>query len=379
MSVSVLDAPVIDNATSVVNPPAFPSFKPSTMNIRRVENSRIGSVDMNNLPFGRVFSDHMFIARCHKGEWETPEIVPYGKLEMSPANASLNYGQSVFEGMKAFRGKDGRPVLFRPEDNWERMNFSATRMCMPHIPEAIFMEGLKALITLDEAWIPTEAKGSLYIRPIYFASDEVIGVHSSDSYTFAIITSPSGPYYSKPVRVLVEETYVRAANGGTGDAKAAGNYAAGMLPDKLAKEQGYQSLMWLDARQRKYIEECGTMNVFFVVEDNTVLTPSLSGSILHGITRDSVIQLLEHHGYRVEERRIAIQEIADLYYGGLLTDAFGTGTAATIAHIAEINYGGNAIMLPPVEERVLSNWLARTLSDIRAGRAVDTFGWTLRL
>jgi branched-chain amino acid aminotransferase len=321
----------------------------------------------------------MLIAHCTDGQWSAPEIVPYGPLSISPANAALNYGQSIFEGMKAFRDAEKRPVLFRARDNWERMNASAHRMCMPPIPYDVFMDGLNALVRLDANWIPTEDKGSLYIRPIYFATDEVVGVHASHTYTFAIITSPSGPYYSNPVKIWVEEQYVRAVLGGMGDAKTAGNYAAGLLPDKLAKEKGYHSILWLDARQRKYIEECGTMNVFFVVEDNTVITPSLSGSILPGITRNSVLRLLNDNGYHVEERRVAIQEVADWYNGSVLSDAFGTGTAATIAHIAEINYGGRVMKLPSPEKRTLSNWLQQTLAGIRSGRVEDPYGWVTRV
>jgi len=374
MSVSVLDSSRVsaDIAASVAAGPA-------PIHIRKSRKSRLPDIDMNNIPFGRVFSDHMLVAHCHKGVWGAPEIMPYGKLEISPANATLNYGQAVFEGMKAFRNKDGRTVLFRIHDNWERMNYSASRMCMPPVPEEIFVEGVKALVKLDANWIPSEEKGSLYIRPIYFAADEVVGVHASESYTFAIITSPSGPYYSDPVKVWVEEHYVRAAVGGMGDAKTAGNYAAGLLPDKLAKAQGYHSIMWLDAREHKYIEECGTMNVFFVVENDTVITPSLSGSILHGITRDSVLRILHNRGYHVEERRIAIQEIADWYNGSMLTDAFGTGTAATIAHISEINYAGRTITLPPVESRTLSNMVKQELGDVRSGRMADPYGWVTLL
>jgi branched-chain amino acid aminotransferase len=333
---------------------------------------------MNNLPFGRVFGDHMLIARYSEGKWHTPEIMPYGPIPMAPSQSSLNYGQSVFEGMKAHRAPDGTPLLFRPESNYRRINQSAARLCMPEIPKAIFMDGLKTLIDLDRKWIPDGSQGSLYIRPLYFATDEFIGVRASESYIFTIFTCPVGPYYSEPVGLLATKDYVRATIGGTGSAKAAGNYAAAMLPDKVAREQGYQNVLWLDSREHRYVEECGTMNIFFII-DGKVVTPNLTGTILPGITRNSVIQLLEDQGHPVETRPISIYEIQEAYREGRLEDAFGVGTAATITHIARIGFGGTDMVLPPVEDRKLSNWVKNHLNKLRSGQAEDEYGWVVRV
>jgi branched-chain amino acid aminotransferase len=342
--------------------------------IHKTETSRLAQIDMDHIPFGRVFSDHMLLIYYRNGQWQTPEIRPYGKLELAPSVSVLNYGQSIFEGMKAHRGPMGKPLLFRPRDNWKRINHSAARMCMPALPEELFMDGLKALIELDQAWIPPTSKGALYIRPLMFATDEFIGVKPSEEYLFTIFTGPAGTYYSEPVSLLASKDYVRAGIGGTGSAKTAGNYASGMLPDRIAKSQGYHNVLWLDGREHRYVEECGTMNMFFVI-DNTIITPPLAGTILPGITRDSVIRVLRDNGYRVEVRPIAIQEIESAYDQGYLQEAFGAGTAATIAHIARIGYGGRDLVLPPTDDRPVSNWLNETLYDIRVGNAKDPYGW----
>lgn len=346
--------------------------------ITRVQTSRLSQVDMNNIPFGKVFSDHMFICNYRDGQWQQPEIVPYGDMQFAPSISALHYGQAIFEGMKAYRGPNGKPRLFRPIDNFRRINHSAARLCMPAIPEDIFMSGLTELIKLDQNWIPPGENGALYIRPHYFATDEFIGVRSSDSYSFVIFTCPVGAYYKEPVKLLATKEYTRAAIGGTGGAKAAGNYAAALLPDRIAKAQGYDNVLWLDTRLHQYIEECGTMNVFFVIED-IVITPQLTGTILAGITRDSVIRLLIDHGYKVEKRRISIYELDEAYNQGTLQEAFGTGTAATIAQIAKIGFGGRDMVLPSVEHRKVANWAYEALHDIQIGKAADPYGWVVEL
>ena len=348
----------------------------SNIRLQPVEHSRLEQVDMNNIPFGREFSDHMLIAHFSGGQWQAPEIVPYGPLDLPPAASALNYGQAIFEGMKAHRSPSGEPVLFRPEENWRRMNQSAQRLCMPEIPRDTFIEGLRELIRLDKNWVPNLEQGALYIRPLYFATDEYIGVKASDSYIFTIFTCPVGSYYSEPVNLLATKDYVRASIGGTGAAKAAGNYAAAMLPDQLAKAQGYHNVLWLDSREHQYIEECGTMNVFFVVDDKVITSP-LTGTILPGITRASCLRLLRDHGYPVEERRISIYELHAAHQEGRLQEAFGTGTAATIAHIAKIGFGGSDMVLPPVADRRISNWLAETINGIKTGANEDPYGWTM--
>ncbi|MDX1906805.1 MAG: branched-chain amino acid aminotransferase [Bacteroidia bacterium] len=353
-------------------------LKNSTINIRPVQHSRLNEVDMSHLPFGKIFSDHMLIARYEGGKWQTPEIMPYGPLALSPSLSALNYGQAVFEGMKAIRGIDGEVKLFRPIDNLNRINRSAHRMCMPAIPEGIFMGGLTELLRLDQNWVPDAEVGSLYIRPVYFAADESVGVKASESYILAIITSPVGPYYAEPVNLLVNRDFARAGVGGTGAAKAAGNYGGAMLPDKMAKAAGYHNILWLDGREQRYIEECGTMNIFFVI-DNKVITPSLSGTILEGITRLSLIQLLLDMGYTVEERQVSIYEVQAAYHEGRLQDAFGAGTAATVSHINRIAFAGEDMQLPPVLERTVSNKLKDALQRIKTGEAPDPYGWVVTI
>jgi branched-chain amino acid aminotransferase len=347
----------------------------STIVTHPVATSRINKVDMDNIPFGRVFSDHMLIAHFRNGAWETAQIKPYEALQMSPAASVLNYGQAIFEGMKATRADDGSVLLFRPEDNWRRMNYSAERICMPQIPKEIFMDGLQELISLDRQWVPTAEQGALYIRPLMFATDEYIGVKASENYTFTIFTCPVGPYYAEPVNLLVNPEFVRAAVGGTGSAKFSGNYAAAMYPDKLAKAQGYHNILWLDGKENRYIEECGTMNVFFVI-DGVVVTPNLTGTILPGITRKSLIHLLRKAGYTVEERPITIYELQAAHREGRLEEAFGAGTAATVSHINKIGFNGSDMVLPPVEGRKISNWLGQRLAEVKGG-VNDTYGWTV--
>ncbi|MEZ4825963.1 MAG: branched-chain amino acid aminotransferase [Bacteroidia bacterium] len=350
----------------------------SSIQIKKVKSSRISEVNMNKIPFGRIFSDHMLVARYDEGKWYSAEIVPYEKLAIAPSVSALHYGQAVFEGMKAFRGPLGDALLFRPEENFKRLNRSAHRLCMPEIPESIFMNGLKELVNLDQAWIPSVEQGSLYIRPLYFATDEYIGVKASQSYMLAIMTCPVGAYYNDPVNLLATTEYIRAAIGGTGAAKAAGNYAGSLWPDKIAKEHGYNNILWLDAKEHQYIEECGTMNIFFVIDDR-VVTPRLTGTILQGVTRDSVLRVLRDNGYHVEERQISIYEIQAAYDSGSLKEAFGTGTAVTVMPVGKIGFNGRDMVLPPVEDRPVSNWLADTMADIRNGVIKDPYGWVVKV
>lgn len=341
----------------------------------RVESSKIEEVDFNNVPFGKVFSDHMFSADYNHGVWTNFKIEPYSKISVSPSISALHYGQLIFEGMKAYRNINGQSVLFRPNKNFERFNISAKRMAMPELPTEIFRNGLKTLLDIDRDWIPDNSNGSLYIRPFMFATDDYVGIRVSESYKFMIITCPVGPYYEHPVRVKVADHYVRAFKGGTGFAKAAGNYAATLLPVTEANKEDYEQILWLDGCEFKYIHEIGTMNVFFQIGD-TIITPSTeSGEILDGVTRDSVITLLKDKGYEVEERDLTIQEVEHAYDNGTLRDAFGAGTAATITHISLLGYKNRKLMLPPVSERDISNMLKRELKSIHRGMMDDKFGW----
>jgi branched-chain amino acid aminotransferase len=351
-----------------------------TLNIpvQKIEKSRISEVDFEKLPFGKTFSDHMLTAEYSDGKWSTPQIVPYSRMDFSPSSAVIHYGQSIFEGMKAYKNEKGDVMLFRPIDNFKRLNKSAERMCMPSLPEELFMEGLKQLVLLDSDWIPKKSEGALYIRPFMFASDEFIGVRPSETYKFMIITCPVGNYYLEPVKVLVENNYTRAVEGGVGYVKVAGNYGRSLYPAKIAQEKGYHQLIWTDAIEHKYIEESGTMNVMFVIGDK-LITPPISSTILAGVTRDSVLTLARDMGMDVEERRINIDELVYAAEKGILKDAFGTGTAATIAHIALICYKGIDYHLPPVETRTLSNKIKESLQKIRKGEAPDLHKWVIKI
>ncbi len=344
----------------------------------RTKQSRLAQTDFDNLAFGRTFSDHMALMDYRDGKWQKPKILPYQNLSMSPCASVIHYGQSIFEGMKAYKNEEGRFGLFRPDRNIERMNKSAVRMCMPEIPTDVFMELLSELIRIDHEWIPAGELSSLYIRPFMFATDEYIGVKASEDYRFMIITSPVNAYYSKPVRVKVERHYTRAARGGTGFAKAAGNYAGSMHPAKLANRDGYDQLLWTDAKEHKYIEESGTMNVMFVI-DGVLVTPELSDTILDGVTRRSVLRMAKDWGMKVEERRIAVDEIKAAHAAGKLEEAFGCGTAATIAHIEAIGDGNETMELPDPKERELSNKIMKYFTDLKKFRTLDPHGWMVEL
>lgn len=346
--------------------------------IERVANSRLAAVDFSNIPFGKIYTDHMFLADYREGEWKNFRIVPYGYMPISPATPALHYGQSIFEGMKAIKDESGNALVFRALDNWKRMNISAQRMCMPQLPEELFMESLSTLIDLDRNWIPNSEGSSLYIRPFMYSADEYIGIRPSENFTFQIILCPVGAYYSTPVKVKIETHYTRAVSGGTGYAKSGGNYGGAIYPAKLAQDKGYHQLIWTDGVEHKYIEESGTMNVMFVI-NNTLVTPALNDSILAGITRDSVLTLARHWGMKVEERKISVDELLAGLQQGLVTEAFGAGTAATIAHIELIGHQGNDYYLPPVEKREFSNKVYQELDAIKRAKKPDEFGWITKM
>lgn len=348
------------------------------ISITKAERSKLTNTDLENLAFGKFFTDHMLEADFEKGEWKNAEIKPYQPLVLSPSVAALHYGQAIFEGMKAYKNQQREAFLFRPIENFKRFNISAARMQMPAVPEELFMEGLRKLVDLDRNWIPQKTDHSLYIRPFMFSSDELIGVRPSDNYKFLIILSPTGPYYGAPMRINVEEKYVRAVEGGAGFAKAAGNYGAAMHATAEAKKNGYDQVLWTDASEHKYVQECGTMNVFFILGDKAI-TPDLnSGTILDGVTRKSVITLLREIGFNVEERPISIEEIIEAYLSGEHVEAFGTGTAATISLIKELKYK-DFIMKFDLEKWKTGPTIKAWLADIREGKRADKYNWMCKI
>jgi branched-chain amino acid aminotransferase len=348
------------------------------ISITKVERSKLQDLNLENLPFGKYFTDHMLEADYENGEWKNIEIKPYQPLLLNPSLAALHYGQAIFEGIKAYKDKNGHPFIFRPHDNYKRFNISAQRMQMPAVPEELFMDGMRQLIALDQNWIPSREDHSLYIRPFMFASDELIGVRPSENYKFMIILSPTGPYYSAPMRIYVEEHYVRAVPGGVGYAKAAGNYGASMYATAEAKKKGYDQVLWTDAFEHKYVQEIGTMNVFFII-GNTAITPDLSqGTILDGVTRQSTITLLNEMGFTVEEKPLSIDEITDAYKAGLLYEVFGTGTAATISMIKELRYK-DFVMKFDTDNWKTAPTVKKWLTDIREGRREDKYGWMYKI
>jgi branched-chain amino acid aminotransferase len=346
--------------------------------INKVERSKLQDLNLENLPFGKFFTDHMLEADYEGGEWKNVEIKPYQPLLLSPSVAALHYGQAIFEGIKAYKDTKGNAYIFRPFDNYKRFNISAERMQMPAVPEDIFMEGMKQLVALDKNWIPEKEDHSLYIRPFMFSSDEVIGVRPSETYKFLNILSPTGPYYNAPMRIYVEEKYVRAVPGGVGYAKAAGNYGASMYATAQAKKIGYDQVLWTDAMEHKYVQEIGTMNVIFIIGDKAV-TPDLgAGTILGGVTRDSALTLLKEMGFAVEERPISIDELIDAYKAGHLFEVFGTGTAATISLIKELRYK-DFVMNFDTDKWQTAPTVKKWLTDIREGRREDKYGWMVKV
>lgn len=342
--------------------------------IDRIKHSKIDEFDSSNLKFGKMLSEHMFIADYIDGEWRDARVVPYGNFEISPANSALHYGQSIFEGMKAFKNEDNEILLFRPEMNAARFNRSAERMCMATIPQEFFIEAIKTLLRVDKDWIPDTPGSSMYIRPFMFATDSALGVKPSDSYRFMIINSPSGPYYADPVRVKIETDYTRAAAGGTGAAKTAGNYAASLYPAQKAKSEGFDQVIWTDGATHSYIEEAGTMNIMFVI-DGVLKTCPLTSTILPGVTRDSVLKYATHKGVKVSEEPLKVDDIIEAVTSGRLTEAFGVGTAVTLSHIKEISYKGTNYELPPVSSRPIGDDIYHFLDKVKRGQVKDELGW----
>ncbi|MDI9479252.1 MAG: branched-chain amino acid aminotransferase [Syntrophomonadaceae bacterium] len=336
--------------------------------------------DQNNLGFGNYFTDHMFIMDYTEGVgWHDPRIIPYQPLMMDPATMVFHYGQAIFEGLKAYKARDGRVLLFRPHKNMARINISNDRLCIPPIDVDFGVEAIKALVKLEKDWIPEAEGTSLYIRPFIIATDPYLGVRPSLTYKFMIILSPVGAYYPEginPVKIYIESKYVRAVKGGIGFAKTAGNYAASLKSQVEAQNKGYTQVLWLDGVERKYIEEVGTMNIFFKI-DGKVVTPLLEGSILDGITRDSSIALLKHWGIPVEERRISIEEIFQAQADGKLDEAFGTGTAAVISPIGSLNWNDNIITINNGQTGEISKRIYDTITGIQSGAMEDPFGWTI--
>ncbi|MCC6818357.1 MAG: branched-chain amino acid aminotransferase [Bacteroidia bacterium] len=338
-----------------------------------VEESRISSFDPDNIVFGQLFSDHMFSCDYANGQWQNFRIDPFGKIPISPTLSALHYGQSIFEGMKAFKNTDGIVTLFRPLDNLARMNRSADRMCMPELTEEIFMEGLKALVMIDKDWIPTKLGSALYLRPFMFAMDDYLGVKPSETYKFMIYGCPVSAYYSNPLKVRIEEKYTRASKGGVGAAKCAGNYAASMYPTRLAQKDGFDQVLWTDGEHHQYLEETGTSNIFIVTK-NTIYTPELNDSLLAGITRDSIIKLLRANGKEVIEKKVSVEELINWHKSGELTEMFVSGTAATVTNIQLFSYMGMSYQVNHTEN-LLSAEILREVRAMRALQIPDKFGW----
>lgn len=346
--------------------------------IQKTPISRLSEVDFDNLAFGRSFADHMLVAEYAEGAWKSVQIRPYGPLSYQPAMMSIHYGQSIFEGMKAYRSKKGEVLVFRPEENLKRFNKSALRMCMPEVPEEIFLGGLKQLIELDNAWVPEKEGYSLYIRPFMFATDEYVGVSPSTTYKFIIFNCPVGSYYTKPLRVRVETEFIRSAKGGVGFAKNAGNYGGSLYPTVQANKAGYDQIIWTDAATHQYVEEAGTMNLLFIINGVLVTAPT-GDTILDGVTRKSVIQIAKDWGVEVQERLLSVKELVEGISSGAVTEAFGAGTAAVIAPIQTIGFDGKDYELPARQESDFSAKVFNEISQIRLGEIADTRGWIFKI
>ena len=343
-----------------------------------ISKSRIDEVDFNQLTFGRSFADHMLVAEYANGAWQSVNIQPYGPLSYQPAMMSLHYGQAIFEGMKGYRSASGNVLVFRPEENWKRFNKSARRMCMPEVPEEIFLGGLKKLLEIDKAWVPQQEGCSLYIRPFMFATDEYVGVTPSSTYKFIIFNCPVGSYYSKPIKVRVETQYIRAAKGGVGFAKNAGNYGGSLYPTQQAIQDGYDQIIWTDAATHQFVEEAGTMNLMFIVNGALVTAPT-GDTILDGVTRKSVIQIAKDWGLDVQERPISVKELVEGIASGAVTEAFGAGTAAVIAPIHTIGFEGKDYELPARKESDFSVKVFKEINQIRLGEIADTRNWVWKV
>lgn len=342
--------------------------------VRKTTHSKIDEVDFSKLEFGKYIADHMLVCDYAAGEWQQPMIVPFANLSLNPATLALHYGQTVFEGMKAFRMNDGRITIFRIEKHYERFVKSLDRMCMAAPSKEIFMDGLIKLIELDKAWVPGQPGAALYLRPFVYASEAKFGVKISEQFRFIIFTGPVPELYAKPISVKVETNYIRAAKGGTGFAKCGGNYGGAYYPTKLAREQGYDQVLWTDGKENKFIEESGMMNVMFVIND-VLVTPPLSDSILDGVTRDSLLTLAANLGYETEERQVSIDELEKAFHSGTISEAFGAGTAAVVAPIQTIHINGIDYHLPGYNNESLLSKIKQQLENIRTGLEEDVHGW----
>lgn len=343
------------------------------ISVEKTRKSKIDQVDFNELPFGQIYSDHMLVCDYEDGKWQTPKIIPYQNISLDPSAKIFHYGQSVFEGMKAYKDEQDAIWLFRPLDNQKRLNISAKRLAMPELPESYFMEGLEALLLLEKDWIPTTKNSSLYIRPFIFASGNGFHASPSDKYKFIIACSPSGPYFGGELKVLIEQKYSRSANGGVGYAKAGGNYAGQFYPTNLAIQKGYHQVIWTDDTTHENIEEAGAMNIFIRIGD-TLITAPTSDRILDGITRKSIIEIARDQGIQVEIRVISIHEIVEAHNNGILKEMFGAGTAAVISPIDAFGYQEKDYILPKMEGTYASK-LKKQITDIQYNRSEDKFGW----
>jgi branched-chain amino acid aminotransferase len=342
--------------------------------VRKTTHSKLNDVDFKNLEFGKYVADHMLVCDYANASWRTPQVVPFANLSLSPTTLALHYGQTVFEGMKAFMMADGRINIFRMDKHYDRFLRSLDRMCMAPVPKDIFVEGLTRLIEVDKNWIPTESGSALYIRPFMYASEAKFGVKVADEYRFIIFTGPVPSLFANPIKVKVENNYIRAAKGGTGSAKCGGNYGGAFYPTQLAKQQGYDQVLWTGGKDNQFIEESGMMNAMFVIND-VLVTPPLSDSILDGVTRDSLLTLANDLGYKTEERPVSIAELEKAFENKTISAAFGAGTAAVVAPIATININGKDRQLPAYNNDSLHNKLKDQLELIRTGQATDKHEW----
>lgn len=345
--------------------------------VEKVKSSKIDQVDFNNLAFGSVFTDHMLVCTYKNGTWETPKIIPYQSITLDPSAKIFHYGQSIFEGMKAYKDGNGEVFLFRPLENFKRLNISAERMCIPQLPQEYFMDGLTTLINLDKEFIPSKEGSSLYIRPFMFASGNGFHASPADEYKFIIACAPSGAYFSGKVKVLIEEKYSRSANGGVGYAKAGGNYAGQFYPTQLAIEKGYNQVIWTDDTNHEYIEEAGAMNIFIRIND-TLLTAPTSDRILDGITRKSILDIAKDLGIKTEVRKITVKEVVEAAKSGSLKEMFGAGTAAVISPISGFGHRGTDYELPELEDS-FGKRLKKIITDIQYNKSEDTFGWRFKV
>lgn len=349
----------------------------SDIKITKTKTTKIHDVDFDNLSFGKTFSDHMLVCDYRDGKWQSPEVVPYQSIVLDPSAKIFHYGQSVFEGMKAYKDTNDAVWLFRPLENFKRLNISSKRLAIPELPEDIFMEGLKVLLKVDSNWIPKKEGSSLYIRPFIFASGNGFHASPSDEYKFIIALAPSGAYFSGKIKVLIEETYSRSANGGVGFAKAGGNYAGQFYPTQLAVEKGYQQVIWTDDTNHEYIEEAGAMNIFIRIND-TLITGPTSDRILDGITRKSIIDIAKAEGIPVEVRKITVIEVVNAAKDGSLKEMFGAGTAAVVSPISGFGYKGIDYDLPELEDTYAA-FIKKYITDIQTNKSEDPFGWRVKV